>query len=373
MVLHRRRPSHLPPRPFLPVAYCLPLPAVACLPGACLQLGSILLRTEAFYRDTLKVTLQLNTTVTGVRTEAKELDVVSGTTTGTVKYDKLLIATGGAPRRFVAPEPFTTPGADLPNIFPLRDAEHAMGVEAAVSAARAAAGLSDDAPLTAPIVVVGSSFIGMEAAAYLRQSRKCTNITVLGMESVPFERVLGKEVGAYMQTLFTQQGVQFRLGSDAVVTRFVPDASGSGGVGSVVLKSGEVLPASIVLVGVGIIPATGFLASAAGIELVKAAPGGVRVRGCVRARGWAGVGAADARRHAPLCIHTHACRGRHSSRRHACITAATLHDDATRTHLLVAQVNEYLKSGADGVFCAGDIANFPYMRGAHDAAAPLYA
>lgn len=167
----------------------------------------IMLRKESFYTE-LGVTLKLGVTATAVDAGKRSVTLDNGEV---LRYDKLLCATGGAPRRFVAPEKFTTPGADLRNIFPLRDVGHAVQVEACASALDP----------TAPVVIVGSSFIGMEAAGYLRQSKGLTNITVLGMETTPFERVLGRDVGLYMQRFFESKGISFRLGPTATVKEFM--------------------------------------------------------------------------------------------------------------------------------------------------------
>ena len=67
------------------------------------------------------------------------------------------------------------------------------------------------------VVVIGSSFIGMEAASVL--TKVATSVTVIGMEEVPFERVLGVKVGTAMQKLHEEKGVKFFM--KAVVDQFV--------------------------------------------------------------------------------------------------------------------------------------------------------
>ena len=73
----------------------------------------------------------------------------------------------------------------------------------------------------ARIVVVGSSFIGMEAASVL--VKEASSIVVVGMEKVPFERVLGEAIGTAMQKLHEEKGVSFRMG--AVVDVFEPSGA----------------------------------------------------------------------------------------------------------------------------------------------------
>ncbi|HEV3469863.1 MAG TPA: FAD-dependent oxidoreductase [Pyrinomonadaceae bacterium] len=168
-----------------------------------------------------------------------------------LRYDALLVATGGAPRKLSAP------GADLSNVFLLRSHADADAlVEAAVPASRA--------------VVVGASFIGMEAASSLR-ARGCS-VTVVAPDSVPFEKTLGGEIGSLFRRLHESRGVRFRLG--AGVARF----EGSDKVAAVILESGERLEADFVVVGVGVRPATDFLE---GVKLHE--DGGVIVDGRLRA------------------------------------------------------------------------------------------
>lgn len=88
-------------------------------------------------------------------------------TNGSVQpYSQLIIATGGDPRVL----PF--PGKDLGNIFVMRNVQDVNNVE------RAIADLVGKKP---HVVIVGSSFIGMESAAILA---KVANVTVIGMEKV---------------------------------------------------------------------------------------------------------------------------------------------------------------------------------------------
>lgn len=121
----------------------------------------------------------------------------------------------------------------------------------------------------------------MESASYIvsRMGAAKGQVTVVGMESVPFERVLGKAIGGFMQALFEARGVAFQ--TLATVTKFV--AAGKGGrVASVELSRAgpggaplPPLPATLALVGVGMIPAVDYLVGAAGVTLRAGAPGGV--------------------------------------------------------------------------------------------------
>jgi NADPH-dependent 2,4-dienoyl-CoA reductase/sulfur reductase-like enzyme len=103
-------------------------------------------------------------------------------------------------------------------------------------------------------VIIGSSFIGLEAAAALRN--RDVEVTVVSPEQIPFERVLGPELGRFVQQLHQDHGVRFRLGT--VPARFDR--------GCVTLATGEELPADFVLVGIGVTPRTQ-LAEAAGLDV----------------------------------------------------------------------------------------------------------
>jgi NADPH-dependent 2,4-dienoyl-CoA reductase/sulfur reductase-like enzyme/nitrite reductase/ring-hydroxylating ferredoxin subunit len=157
----------------------------------------------------------------------------------TLTYDTVLVATGGVPNRL------DIPGVDLENVFTLRSFDDSRRIiEASEKATR--------------VAVIGASFIGMETAYSLSQRK--LSVTVIAPDSVPFETTLGEEVGRLFQTLHEQNGVTFRLG--ATVRGF----EGSGAVESVVLEDGEQIQADLVVVGVGVKPATGFLK---GIELLS--------------------------------------------------------------------------------------------------------
>ena len=144
-------------------------------------------------------------------------------------YDAALLATGAAP------VPLDLPGGDLPHVHMLRT----LGDFDAIAAA-----LRPDAP----VVVIGTSFIGMEAAAALAQ-RKC-QVTVIGAEDIPFARQFGPRVGAALRAMHVQHGVTFR--TPAKIARILPDA--------VVLADGTSCPAAVVIAGVGVRPVTGYAA-----------------------------------------------------------------------------------------------------------------
>ncbi len=150
----------------------------------------------------------------------------------TVHYDACLVATGGTPRRL------PIPGADAPGVHVLRSHADARAIaEAAEHATRA--------------VVVGGSFIGMEVASSLTD--RGVAVSVVDRSAVPLSAALGTDVGGVFQTAAEEKGVTFHLEAD--IERI---DSGDGGL-EVVLKSGERLRGDLVVLGVGVRPATDFL------------------------------------------------------------------------------------------------------------------
>lgn len=171
--------------------------------------------------------------------EVKKLDVEAqqvayGAPAGdkTLSYDALLLATGGKAKQI------PIDGADKANVFTLRNIQDAQKIlQAAQDAQRA--------------VIIGTGFIGMEVAASLKAQGLA--VTVVAPDAVPFEKVLGKSVGQLFQQVHESQGVEFRL--ESKVTAIQGDATAE----AVELAGGEKLPADLVVVGIGVKPATDFI------------------------------------------------------------------------------------------------------------------
>jgi pyruvate/2-oxoglutarate dehydrogenase complex dihydrolipoamide dehydrogenase (E3) component len=95
-------------------------------------------------------------------------------------------------------------------------------------------------------------------------SGKNNEVTIVGMESTPLERVMGPEVGGIFQRQLEKSGVKFYM--SAQVDDAKPSQSDTSVVGSVALKNGENLEADLVILGVGVAPATEYLKNS-GIKL----------------------------------------------------------------------------------------------------------
>ena len=104
------------------------------------------------------------------------------------------------------------------------------------------------------VVIIGASFIGMEAAAMM--SKLAESVTVVALESVPLERVLGPEVGRVFQRLHEKNGICFHL--NATVKEFLPKKDKYGHFGAVELHDGQIIHGDIVILGVGIKLVTDF-------------------------------------------------------------------------------------------------------------------
>jgi NADPH-dependent 2,4-dienoyl-CoA reductase/sulfur reductase-like enzyme/nitrite reductase/ring-hydroxylating ferredoxin subunit len=168
-------------------------------------------------------------------------------------YDQLLLALGGTPN--LLPK---LPGHNLPGVLPLRTQADADALLKATKDAK-------------QVVVIGASFIGMEAASSLIAEGRA--VTVIAQEKVPFARVLGPEIGAMLQKLHEEKGVKFEV--EAEVTALL----GEGGhVTGVQLKTGQTLPADVVVLGVGVRPATDFLQAAFTLEKDGGVPVNARLQ-----------------------------------------------------------------------------------------------
>jgi 3-phenylpropionate/trans-cinnamate dioxygenase ferredoxin reductase component len=155
-------------------------------------------------------------------------------------YDKLVLATGGAPRRL------TLPGAEAANVLYLRTLADVDAIRAEMRAGRR-------------MVVVGGGYIGLEvAAAAVKQGLK---VTVL--ESAPrvLVRVTAPEMSAFYERIHREAGVDVRTGVS--LQRFDQIA---GRVVAVELADGTRIEADFVIVGIGLVPHVD-LARDAGLEV----------------------------------------------------------------------------------------------------------
>ena len=185
---------------------------------------------------------RMDATVVRLEATARRVHLADGTVLG---YDAAVLATGA-----IANVP-TLPGMTLEGVFTLRSRQ-----DAAAIVARATKG--------ARVVIVGSSFIGLEAASALHS--RGVHITVVAPEEIPFARQFGPEIGAMFRRLHEENGIEFRLGAR------ISGIEGAETAAAVLVDGGERLPADLVVLGLGVRPATGFVDGAR-----KAHDGGIMV------------------------------------------------------------------------------------------------
>jgi apoptosis-inducing factor 3 len=189
------------------------------------------LRGDDFYADNA-IELRLKANVVAIDPRAREVALADG---GKVPYDRLLLATGAEPVRL------PIPGIGQPHVHMLRSLADSRAIVALAKTARRA-------------VVIGASFIGLEAAAALRARE--IEVHVVAPEKRPMERVLGPAMGDFVRALHEEHGVVFHLEDTATAI----DGK------QVKLESGGMLEADLVVIGVGVRPRLD-LAEKAGLSL----------------------------------------------------------------------------------------------------------
>ena len=162
-------------------------------------------------------------------------------------YNKLILATGGTPRQLPMPG-----FKELSNIFLLRQVSDVQKIMDAVG------------EKGKKIVVIGSSFIGMEVGNALAKENE---VSIVGMESAPLERVMGKEVGQIFQRMLEKNGAKFYM--DSSVESALPASKVASSVGAVKLKDGPTLEADLVILGIGVGPETSYLKDNPKVNLEK--------------------------------------------------------------------------------------------------------
>lgn len=199
--------------------------------------ASIEVVDASWYRDH-EVDLQTGTRVTAVDRAASEVRTESGTT---INYDRLLLATGSTPRRL------PIAGADLPGVRVLRTVDDSEAIHRVIAQGGTR------------VVLIGSGWIGMEVAATARTLGN--EVTILERDPVPLAAALGAELGGYFADLHRRNGVSIRasVAVDAIMGEH-------GRAVGVRLADGEVVPAELVIVGVGAAPVVD-LAQDAGLEI----------------------------------------------------------------------------------------------------------
>lgn len=245
-----------------------------------------------------------------------EKKIVTTKSLGNLAYDQIVLASGGAPNAL--PLPGFKDG--LRNVFTLRNIHDARAIiqaleddDAASSPCRKKPAVGDGAVTNAvdtvkegakaavekvsalagrgkkKVVIVGTSFIGMEVAKTLLD--KGASVTLVGREGAPMERVFGPKVGQIFQKIMEKNGAKFYLNAEVEAalprspgksssghsTSKAPPAGEHETVGAVKLKDGTEIPADLVVLGLGVKPATEYLKDNKSVSLLDSPPFGILV------------------------------------------------------------------------------------------------
>jgi 3-phenylpropionate/trans-cinnamate dioxygenase ferredoxin reductase subunit len=193
----------------------------------------MLIRPPAFWAERA-ITLLPGRRVEAVDPDVCQVRLADGERIG---WGRLLWAAGGTPRRL------PVPGAELPGV-------HAVRTRADIDA------IASALPAVRQVAIIGGGYIGLEAAAVLRKLGKA--VTVLEAQPRLLARVAGQAVADFIAAEHRAHGVDVRLGVQ--VTRLLPGPDGR--AAGVALGDGAMVPADLVIVGIGIVPAVGPLLAA---------------------------------------------------------------------------------------------------------------
>ncbi|XP_061684153.1 apoptosis inducing factor mitochondria associated 4 [Syngnathoides biaculeatus] len=191
--------------------------------------NGIVLRSPEFFQQ-YGIEVRTEKEAASVNTQDKAVTMKDG---GVQRYDRLLISTG------CRAKPLSCPGSDLTGVKLLQSYEDAKDIDASCLGRKA--------------VVVGTSFIGMEVASYL--VTKACSVSIVGTSKYPYERSLGPEIGKMTMRMLEEQNVKFYMNDGVAEIR-----GENGSVREVLLKSGKILEADVLIAGIGVIPNSDFLA-----------------------------------------------------------------------------------------------------------------
>lgn len=195
----------------------------------------ILIRPAAFYEKN-GVEFVLGQQAVGIDRENRDLLLAGG---DRLRYDRLALTTGARVRRL------RIDGAELDGVHYLRDLADAEVIRSRIGAGRRA-------------VIIGGGYIGLETAASLRGVGM--DVTVLEAAERILQRVTTEELSAFYTRVHREEGVNI------VTEARVDSIEGTHSVSAVHLADGTVLPADLVVIGVGVIPHTD-LAESAGLNV----------------------------------------------------------------------------------------------------------
>jgi 3-phenylpropionate/trans-cinnamate dioxygenase ferredoxin reductase subunit len=178
---------------------------------------------EGFYAAH-EIELLTGTTVTAIDPGASRVTLHDGRE---LRFDRLLVATGAAPR------PIPIPGADLDGVHYLRTLADCDALRERLDGG-------------GRVVVVGAGWIGSEFAASARQ--RGLEVTLVDPHTLPNERIFGSEIGAFYRDVHARHGIDLALGDG------VAAFEGDGAVARVRTSSGRAIECDFAVVGIGVTP-----------------------------------------------------------------------------------------------------------------------
>ncbi len=213
-----------------------------------LTIEDLMVRPHAWYGDR-GVELRLGQRAETVNRASRSVTLSDGSS---LSYSKLVLATGGEPRRLPA-----AIGGELAGVYTLRDVADADRLSPLFASGQR-------------LLVVGGGYIGLEAAAVAAQAG--LNVTVIEMAERILQRVAARETSDYIRALHQSHGV--RILEDTQLVRIIGDDRTAK---RAEISSGEMLDLDFVIVGAGIVPRVE-LAEKAGLDI----DGGIAVDGACR-------------------------------------------------------------------------------------------
>lgn len=199
------------------------------------SLNDILIRPASVYQAA-RVGFGLGMRVEEIDRHNKKIYLDDGQS---LSYDKLVLTTGGHVRKL------PIPGAQLPGVFYLRSIADAEKIKAYTGIGKKA-------------VIIGGGYIGLETAAMLKTIGM--DVTVMEAMGRVLQRVTTKEISAFYSKVHSDEGVN--IATQATVKSI----EGHKKVEKVVCADGQEYEADLVIIGIGVLPATG-LAESAGLAV----------------------------------------------------------------------------------------------------------
>ena len=186
-------------------------------------LEKVRLHDAAWYAEN-RIELIAANAATSIDTAAKTVGLADGQAIG---FDGLMLTTGARVRRL------PVPGADLDGVFYLRTIEDSAAIRAQIAAGT-------------EVAVIGGGFIGLEIAG--SAARRGARVTVLEAADRLMGRSVAPEVADWFARMHRDRGVDLRLGVSIAAIEGGRSATG------VRLGDGSVVPAEVVVIGIGILP-----------------------------------------------------------------------------------------------------------------------